>query len=77
MMPRASSRLTSKAQTTIPKPVRKALGLNAGDVVVYDIADGGVTLSKAKPSDAAWVKGLQTTLDEWTTPEDAAAYDDL
>ena len=76
-MPRASSRLTAKAQTTIPKPVRKALGLNAGDVVVYDIADDHVMLSKAKPSDAAWLKGLQSTLDEWATPEDAAAYDNL
>lgn len=76
-MPRVSSRLTSKAQTTIPKPVRRALGLNAGDVVVYDIGEGRVTLSKAKASDAAWLKGLQSTLDEWATPEDAAAYDNL
>lgn len=76
-MPRTSSRLTAKAQTTIPKQVRKALGLSTGDLVVYDIADGQVVLSKAKPSDAAWLKGLQSTLDEWASPEDAAAYDNL
>jgi AbrB family looped-hinge helix DNA binding protein len=76
-MPRSSSRLTTKAQTTIPKPVRKALGLNAGDVVVYDIEEGRVTLRKARSSDTAWLKGLQSTLDEWASPEDAAAYDNL
>lgn len=33
------SKLTSKAQTTIPQPVRAALGLEPGDEVVYEIVD--------------------------------------
>jgi AbrB family looped-hinge helix DNA binding protein len=33
----ALSKLTTKAQTTIPKDVRKALDLKAGDSIAYDI----------------------------------------
>ncbi|HZU90001.1 MAG TPA: type II toxin-antitoxin system PrlF family antitoxin [Stellaceae bacterium] len=35
--PIITSKLTSKAQTTIPAPVRAALRLKAGDEVVYTI----------------------------------------
>jgi antitoxin PrlF len=42
------SRLTTKAQTTIPLPVRSALGIGPGDVVAYHIRpDGSVLLTKA------------------------------
>jgi len=71
------SRLTSKFQTTIPKRVREALNLEAGDNVTYEIAEGKVVLRKAPKLDAAYLRALQTTLSEWETPEDAAAYDDL
>ena len=32
-----TSRITSKAQTTIPRPVREALRLREGDAVAYAI----------------------------------------
>ena len=41
------SRLTAKAQTTIPRPVRQALGLAPGDTLDYVIEDGRVTLTRA------------------------------
>jgi antitoxin PrlF len=44
------SRLSSKAQTTLPKPVRTALGLKEGDLLSYEIEDGRVVLTRAKPS---------------------------
>ena len=40
------SKLTSKAQTTIPQPVRAALGLQPGDEILYEIDDGRVTLPR-------------------------------
>lgn len=41
------SKLTSKSQTTIPLPVRKALGLAAGDRITFTVLPGGrVELSK-------------------------------
>ncbi len=42
-----TSKLTSKAQTTIPQPVRIALHLREGDEIAYRIEDGRVLLSKA------------------------------
>ncbi|MGH6816432.1 MAG: AbrB/MazE/SpoVT family DNA-binding domain-containing protein [Hyphomicrobiaceae bacterium] len=71
------SRLTSKFQTTIPKLVRESLNLEPGDHVAYEIAEDKVVLRKAPKLDAAYLRALQTTLSEWETPEDAAAYDDL
>jgi antitoxin PrlF len=40
------SKLTSKAQTTIPQPIRAALRLREGDELVYEIQGDRVVLSK-------------------------------
>ena len=42
-----TSKLTSKAQTTISQPVRAALRLAEGDEIAYEIEDGRVILTKA------------------------------
>jgi antitoxin PrlF len=71
------SKLTTKSQTTVPKEVRKALGAKPGDMLVYRIAKGRVTLARAEPLDRAYLKSLETTLSEWDSAEDAKAYDGL
>jgi AbrB family looped-hinge helix DNA binding protein len=43
------SKLNGKGQTTLPKEVRAALGLAAGDRVRYLIRDGEVRLLKVRP----------------------------
>ena len=64
------SRLTSKAQTTVPAPVRKALGLREGDLVSYRIEQGRVIMTRADDTtDNPFV-----TFSEWDSPEDRAAY---
>ena len=70
-------KITSKAQTTLPKEVREALGVKPGDMLVYRIAKGKVTLARAEPMDRAYLKSVESTLSEWASPEDAAAYDKL
>ena len=42
-----TSKLTSKAQTTIPQPVRAALRLGPGDEIAYVIEAGRVVLTRA------------------------------
>ncbi len=44
----SESTLTDRYQTTIPDPIRKALGLNKRDKICYTIeADGRVVISRA------------------------------
>jgi AbrB family looped-hinge helix DNA binding protein len=75
----ATSRLTSKYQTTIPAHVRDALGLEAGDAVAFDIVPGhGVHLRKAGPLDIEFARAVEGTLaNEWLSEADAEAYRDL
>ncbi len=46
-----TSKLTSKAQTTIPQPVRTALRLVEGDELAYEIDGGRVILTKASDAE--------------------------
>ena len=71
------SRLTSKAQTTIPREVRQKLSLVPGDTIVYEIEDDAVRIRKQAALELSYLRAVQTTLSEWESPEDAAAYDDL
>ncbi len=41
-----AARLTSKGQVTVPKAVRDALGIAAGDDVVFRVEGGRAVLSK-------------------------------
>jgi antitoxin PrlF len=41
------STLTDKGQTTVPKSVRKALGLSAGDRIAFHVGEAGVSLRRA------------------------------
>lgn len=72
-----SSKLTSKYQATIPEKVRKAMQLQAGDTVVFDIEEGKVSLRKGTPMDLVFANALEGTLEEWSGEADEEAYRDL
>ena len=70
-----TSKLTTKAQTTVPQPVMAALGLNSGDLLWYELVDGQVILRK---SPATAVKDDPFgAFDEWRSPADEKAYGQL
>jgi antitoxin PrlF len=49
LAPCSESTLTNRYQTTIPEPVRKALGLNKRDKICYTIqSDGQVVISRVE-----------------------------
>jgi AbrB family looped-hinge helix DNA binding protein len=74
----AVSKVTSKYQTTVPKPVREALYLDKGDALIFEIAeDGTVTLRKAVSRDKAFADALTSQLSEWASADDDEAYRDL
>ena len=73
-----TSKLTSKAQTTIPQAVRTALGVKPGDEIAYAITDGQVLLTKAaKPRRGAPFEDPFAFFREWDAPEDDEAFGDL
>lgn len=70
-----TSKLTSKAQTTIPQPVRSALHLKEGDELVYHIEEDRVILTKVQ-------RGHEEddpfrTFSEWNSAADREAYGNL
>ena len=69
-----TSKLTSKAQTTIPQPVRAALHLREGDEIAYVIEEGRVILTKAR---GETVDDPFATFLEWDGEADRKAYADL
>lgn len=66
------SKLTSKAQTTIPQPVRAALRLREGDAIAYTIEQGRVFLTRAEPDTAA--DDPFRAFSEWEGAADTEAY---
>ena len=75
-----TSKLTSKAQTTIPQAVPKALGVKPGDEIAYAIENGHVLLTRAvrlKPRRGAPFEDPFAAFREWDTPEDDEAFGDL
>ena len=44
-----SSTISSKGQTTLPKPIRQMLGIKAGDKVNYLVFDGEVRIVPVRP----------------------------
>jgi AbrB family looped-hinge helix DNA binding protein len=42
------STLTSKGQTTIPKPIRESLGMKAGDRMNFTLMPDGVVVMRVK-----------------------------
>lgn len=67
-------RITAKAQTTIPRAVRIALGLAPGDEVVWEIEGDHVILSRAAAGADPYIGNLDS-FDEWASAADCAAFD--
>ena len=68
------SRITAKAQTTVPQSVRRSLGARPGDTLEYVIDDGKVTLRKAE---APVLDDPFALFDEWNSEADRKAYADF
>ena len=68
-----TSRLSSKAQTTLPRAVRTALGIKEGDQLAYEINAGAVILTKAEPP----ADDPFAVFEEWASEADARAFAEL
>lgn len=73
-------KLTVKNRTTVPRDVRKALGVKPGDDMVWAVRDGEVIVSKLDadaPGDASFELMLRQTMPEWFSVADDEAFGDL
>lgn len=74
----SQAKVTSKYQATVPQDVRNALGIKAGDTIIFEVGDDNkVIVRKASNLDIAYLKSLSSTLQEWSSKYDDEAYRDL
>ena len=69
-----TSKLTSKAQTTIPQAIRSALHLKEGDEIAYAIEGGRVVITRVS---AEVAEDPFATFEEWNSDADRRAYASL
>lgn len=70
----AFSKVSVKSQTVLPRSVREALGVKAGDTLRYRLTKDGVLLDKA-PSEIA--DDPFATFSEWSSEADEKAFGGL
>jgi len=63
------AKLTSKGQATIPEAIRKRLKLAPGDRIAFAVEGDQVTLRRAEPVDAAFLKLTTESFADWGTKE--------
>lgn len=72
------TKVTSKFQATVPADVRAALGIKAGDRVVWDVVNGTARVRVLPRDMMGWdVAQWLCVADEWLSPEDMEAWRDL
>ena len=52
------STITAKGQTTVPKAVRQALGVDYGGRIAFRVGDGGVTVVRAETDEDPSIAGF-------------------
>lgn len=74
----AVAKITAKGQTTIPQEIRAALHVSAGDLIAWEVGpDGTATVRRVQPMDLEYLRAVEGTLSEWSSPADEEAYRDL
>ena len=71
------SKITARGQTTIPKSIREAAGLYAGDVLAFETEGDHVVVRKVAEGRDDHLPELSEALSEWASPEDEEAWRDL
>ncbi len=69
-----TAKVTSKGQTTIPAVIRKAVHLKTGDLLAFEVEGDHFIVRKIHSPDDAYLRGIESTLDEWSLPEDEEAW---
>lgn len=60
-----TSTVSAKGQITIPVTIRRLLGIEPGDAVLYEVDGKRVRLKKLEQIDLEWARAIESTLSEW------------
>lgn len=72
------SKITVKGQTTVPRQIREAVHIAAGDLIAWEVHDdGSIRVRRVDPLDVAYLRALDESLSEWSSDADEEAYRDL
>jgi len=71
------AKLTSKGQATIPEPIRRRLKLSPGDKIAFAVEGDRVTLRRAEPHDAGFLKLANDSFADWNSREAEEDFRDL
>jgi AbrB family looped-hinge helix DNA binding protein len=74
---RLVSKVTTKGQATLPSRVRAALGVKPGDWVLFSIEGARVTVKRAEPLDAGFLRMASESFADWNSPEADDVFRDL
>lgn len=69
-------KITAKAQTTIPRAVRRALGLHPGDDIEWEIEGDRAVICRVRRSPDSFI-GNFSTFTEWASEADCEAFKDF
>lgn len=72
-VPVVTSKLTSKAQTVVPRIIRERLGLKPGDTLRYRITRAGIVIDRRPDRE----EDPFVEFAEWAGDEDDEAFKDL
>jgi len=68
---RVTSRLSSRSQTVIPKPIRERLGIGPGDLIAFEEREGEIVI---RPVHERARNDPFATFGEWSSEADEEAY---
>ena len=74
----ATSKITVKGQTTIPRGIRIALNIAPGDSIAWEISgEGSASVRRVQAPDIKYLQALEESLSEWADVADEEAYREL
>ncbi len=71
------SRVTASGRTTIPRSIREAAGLYAGDTLAFETDGEQVVARKVLQGGDGAARDVSETMSEWTSAQDEEAWHDL
>ena len=72
-----TAKITAKGQMMIPRAAREAARSAEGDLAVVDVEGERLVIRKLVAGREPYLVGLEASLDEWHSPEDEAAWQEL